>query len=56
MPQFGGNPYRHQIEYPYEEQWVRDYFENELSKNELKTLMPKEAYEDPTYEFSYGDD
>jgi len=56
MPQFGGNPYRHQIEYPYEEQWVREYFENELAKNELKTLMPNEAYEDPSYEFTYGDD
>ena len=56
MPQFSGNPYRHQIEYPYEEPWVRETFEKELAKRNLKTLMPDEAYEDPNYEFEYGDD
>jgi oxalate decarboxylase/phosphoglucose isomerase-like protein (cupin superfamily) len=56
LPQFSGNPYRHQIEYPFEDPWVRERFESEIAKKGLKTLMPKEAYEDPTFEWDYGDD
>ena len=53
---FSGNPYRHQLEYPAEDAWIRERFESEIAKRGLKTLMPKEAYEDPTYEWDYGDD
>jgi quercetin dioxygenase-like cupin family protein len=56
LPQFSGNPYRHQIEYPFEDPWVRERFESEIAKRGLKTLMPKECYEDPTWEWDYGDD
>ena len=56
LPQFGGNPIRHQIEYPEEDPWVRDYFQSELAKKGLQSLMPPECYTDPNYEFSYGDD
>jgi len=56
LPQFSGNPYRHQIEYPYEDPWVRETFEKEIAKVGLKTLMPDEAYQDPSYEWNYGDD
>jgi quercetin dioxygenase-like cupin family protein len=55
-PTFGGSAYHHQIEYPYEDPWTREYFENELAKRGLKSLMPQEAYEDPTFEWDYGDD
>jgi len=56
LPQFSGNPYRHQIEYPDEDPWVRQYFEGELAKRSLKTLMPNECYEDRDYKWAYGDD
>ena len=56
LPQFSGNPYRHQIEYPYEDPWVRETFEREIGKLGLKNLMPQEAYEDPNYEWDYGND
>jgi hypothetical protein len=42
---------RDQIEYSNEDPKVRQYFEEELGKRSLKTLMPAEAYEDPTYEW-----
>jgi hypothetical protein len=56
LPQFGGNPYRHQIEYAYEDPWVRQTFEAELAKKGIKSLMPQECYEDPNYQWDYGDD
>jgi oxalate decarboxylase/phosphoglucose isomerase-like protein (cupin superfamily) len=56
LPQFSGNPYRHQIEYPYEDPWVRNYFEGQLAERGLQSLMPHEAYDDPTWEWDYGDD
>jgi quercetin dioxygenase-like cupin family protein len=56
LPQFGGGAYRHQIEYPDEDPWTREYFENELAKKGLKTLMPDEAYADRDFEWAYGDD
>jgi quercetin dioxygenase-like cupin family protein len=55
LPQFSGNPYRHQIEYPEEDPWVRETFQSELAKRGLTTLMPKEAYEDPAFEWQYAD-
>ncbi|MBV9119611.1 MAG: cupin domain-containing protein [Chloroflexi bacterium] len=42
---------RDQIEYPQEDAWVREYFEGELGKRGLSSLMPDEAYRDPNYEF-----
>jgi hypothetical protein len=56
LPQFGGGAYRHQIEYPDEDPWTREFFENELAKRGLKTLMPDEAYQDRDFEWDYGDD
>jgi oxalate decarboxylase/phosphoglucose isomerase-like protein (cupin superfamily) len=56
LPQFSGNPYRHQVEYPYEDPWIRERYESEIAKQGLKSLMPREAYEDPTWEWDYGDD
>jgi hypothetical protein len=56
LPQFGGGAYSHQIEYPYEDPWIRERFESEIAKKGLKSLMPQEAYQDPSYEWAYGDD
>ncbi len=56
LPQFGGGAYHHQIEYPYEDPWILDRFQNELSKSGLSHVMPKECYEDPSFEWEYGDD
>jgi oxalate decarboxylase/phosphoglucose isomerase-like protein (cupin superfamily) len=55
-PQFSGNPYRHQIEYPFEDPWVRERFQSELAKKGLESLMPAEAYENPDFEWEFGDD
>ena len=35
---------RTQLEYPDEEPWIRERFEQELKKRGLKSLMPEEAY------------
>ena len=56
LRQFSGNPYRHQIEYPDEDPWIRDRFESQLAERGLKSLMPEEAYRNPGYEWTYGDD
>lgn len=56
LPQFSGNAYRHQIEYPDEDRWVRETFEKELATRGLKSLMPAACYEDPSFEWEYGDD
>jgi hypothetical protein len=56
LPQFSGNPYRHQIEYPFEDPWVRETFENELAARGLKSQMPDECYADPDFQWDYGDD
>ncbi len=45
---------RDQIEYPNEDPWVREYFESELGKRGLTSLMPERAYQDPTYEWKPG--
>jgi len=56
LPQFGGREYHHQIEYPFEDPWIRERFESEIAKHGMKSLMPDEAYADPKYEWAYGDD
>ena len=56
LPQFSGNSYRRQIEYPDEEPWIREKFEEELAKQGLTSLMVKEAYEDRDFEWDYGED
>jgi quercetin dioxygenase-like cupin family protein len=56
LPQFSGNPYRHQIEYPDEDPWIREHYEEEIAKKGLKSKMPSEAYADRNWEWNYGDD
>jgi quercetin dioxygenase-like cupin family protein len=56
LPQFSGNPYRHQIEYTNEDPWIRERFESEIAKQGLKSLMPNEAYENADWEWDYGDE
>lgn len=41
-----------QIEYPDEDPWIRQKFEQELSKKDLKSLIPPEAYKDRDFEWS----
>ena len=47
---------RDQIEYPDEDPWTREYFQSELTTRGLKSLMPAECYENPDFEWEYGDD
>jgi oxalate decarboxylase/phosphoglucose isomerase-like protein (cupin superfamily) len=54
--QFQGTSYSHQIEYPAEEPWIRDLFKTEIGKKGMDSLMPQEAYDDPDFEWDYGDD
>ena len=49
-----GNATESNINYPDEEPWIREYFEEELAKRGLKSDMPQEAYEDPGYVFKKG--
>ena len=56
IPQFQGTAYRHQIEYPDEDAFIREKFEGELAKQGLESLMVKQAYEDRDYEWDYGED
>jgi len=44
---------RDQIEYPDEDQRVREYFENELGKRGLKSKMPEIAYQERNFEWDY---
>ena len=44
-----------QIEYTEEDPTVRATFQAELAKRGLASVMPEEAYTDPTYEWEYGD-
>ena len=39
-------------------QWVSELETppSELAKRGIRSLMPKEAYEDPSWEWDYGDD
>lgn len=43
-----------QIEYPFEESWIREKFEGELKARGLTTLMPDQAYKDETFEWDYN--
>ena len=43
-----------QIEYPFEEPWIREKFEGELKARGLTTLMPDQAYKDDTFEWDYN--
>ncbi len=60
LPQFAGHGEevtdrdRNQIEYPSEEPWIRERFEEELAKRGLESLMPDEAYRDPKYKWGYA--
>jgi oxalate decarboxylase/phosphoglucose isomerase-like protein (cupin superfamily) len=48
---------RDQIEYTTEDPWIRQTFESELGKRNLKSLMPDAAYTDPSYRWEYdGED
>ena len=44
-----------QIEYPYEDPWIRERFESELEARGLKSEMVPEAYENPDYEWDYAE-
>jgi oxalate decarboxylase/phosphoglucose isomerase-like protein (cupin superfamily) len=54
LRQFSGNPYRKQIEYPDEDPWIRQHFEEEVGKRGLTTLMPAECYADREFEWEYA--
>lgn len=60
LPQFSGHSekvedrVRDTIQYPSEESWIREMFEEELGKRGLESLMPAEAYNDPDYKWGYG--
>jgi quercetin dioxygenase-like cupin family protein len=62
LPQFSGHSEkvedrrRDQIEYPYEESWIREKFEEELDKRGLESLMPHEAYTNPDFKWGYRSD
>lgn len=43
---------RDQIEYVNEDPWIRQKFEEELKKNGLASLMPKEAYKEKDFDWS----
>ena len=47
---------RDQIEYPQEDPWIRQTFEDELAKRNLTSLMPNQAYKDMNYEWDYNPD
>ncbi len=44
---------RDQIEYPDEESWIRQKFEDELKKKGLTSMMHERAYKDKDYEWEY---
>ena len=41
-----------QIEYPNEDPYIRQKFEEELGKRGIKSIMPAECYTNPDYEWS----
>ena len=61
LPQFSGHSEkvedrkRDQIEYPDEEPWIRERFEEELAKRGLKSTMPDEIYTNPDFKWGYAD-
>ncbi|HEY3116900.1 MAG TPA: cupin domain-containing protein [Chloroflexota bacterium] len=44
------------IEYPDEDPWVRQQFEQELGKRGLESEMPPQCYTDPNYQWDYDED
>ena len=44
---------RDQIEYPSEDPFIRNKFETELKARGLTSLMPDQAYKDPSYKWDY---
>jgi hypothetical protein len=48
------NRARDQIEYPFDEPWIRQRYEEELAKHGLASIMPEEAYQDPNFEWEYA--
>ena len=61
LPQFSGHGEKVQdrirdvVEYPNEEPWIREKFEDELTQRGLTSLMPAEAYRSQEYEWAYGE-
>ncbi len=54
LPQFGGHEEdisTREIAYVREDRWIREYFEEQLAKVGQTTLMPEEAYTNPSYSF-----
>jgi oxalate decarboxylase/phosphoglucose isomerase-like protein (cupin superfamily) len=47
------NPESDQIEYPNEDPFIRNYFEEQLAKRGLKSIMPEQAYKDRNFEWDY---
>jgi oxalate decarboxylase/phosphoglucose isomerase-like protein (cupin superfamily) len=47
------NPESDQIEYPQEDPFIRNYFEEQLAKRGLKSIMPEQAYKDRNFEWDY---
>lgn len=47
---------RDQIEYPDEDPWIRQTFEEQLAKRGLKSAMLEEAYRDRTFEWTYQEE
>ena len=47
---------REQVEYPDEDPWIRNKFDEELTKRGVATAMPAEAYIDPNYQWKYAED
>ena len=62
LPQFNGHAEkvedraRDMFEYPDEDPWIRQKFEDELGKKGLTSLMPEAAYQDRNYVWTYRDD
>ena len=44
------------IEYPDEDPWMRQNFEQELARRGLKSEMPAECYTDYDYKWDYSED
>ena len=45
-----------QIEYPDEDPWIRQYFEEQVAKHSGRSAMPEEAYRDRDYQWKYAED
>jgi hypothetical protein len=46
----------HQIEYPDEDPWIRQKFEEELARRGTESLMPEEVYTDRDFKWSYPEE